>query len=363
MQMPLPDDFLEKTPLAEIKRIARERNYDMKSMRMLGSPPKGTGVVPVILTDVLMELCQSPDLDRVETGVEIIAESGPKWNPAMTAAMIASSHKEPFVEKLILKYLEQEQYRDLVVSLIQEEVLRGSNFESNTRIADFWKRLDNAHYPLGWLPLHSADAEKGVTFKQYSGSGSAVSMPSTSVSGELPQKTDEHKGAPALEVKPAPIDEAVAARCVKSWVGANVEAAAFTSRRPIAVGDISRNNLLSLGMKCFAGATDKDVHITPASPDRVFAILYSASANGGPYSGGGEHAAQGRLAAWQSMGAVCGAPPGSDFESVSTLANNSKWMTVECKSKWFYNIAWDLAVVCVRPDGHHIAILAASTED
>ncbi|MBX9724678.1 MAG: hypothetical protein K2X81_24955, partial [Candidatus Obscuribacterales bacterium] len=31
-------------------------------------------------------------------------------------------------------------------------------------------------------------------------------------------------------------------------------------------------------------------------------------------------------------------------------------------SKWFYKIAWDFGILCLRPDKQHMTVLAASDE-
>jgi hypothetical protein len=86
------------------------------------------------------------------------------------------------------------------------------------------------------------------------------------------------------------------------------------------------------------------------------------ASNGGAY-GRGEDGAYGRLAAWQSLAALTGVGASGTADDVYTAAKQSSWWSISSTSKWFYNIAWDFTIVCLRPDRRHIAVLAATDED
>jgi hypothetical protein len=73
--------------------------------------------------------------------------------------------------------------------------------------------------------------------------------------------------------------------------------------------------------------------------------------------------AYGRLAAWKSLASLVGVAETASFDEVCDAVSQSDWCSIESTAKWFYNVAWDFGIVCVRPDKRHIAVLAASDED
>jgi hypothetical protein len=136
----------------------------------------------------------------------------------------------------------------------------------------------------------------------------------------------------------------------------------FETSSIISARDVSAKQLLRLRLECLAGATPNELRVEDISSDNVFDTLFGAASNGGAY-GGAEFGAYGRLAAWQSLAALTGAGASASYDDVYKSAVESNWYSLTSTSKWFYNIAWDFGIVCLRPDKRHIAILAASDQD
>jgi uncharacterized protein (TIGR02996 family) len=92
-------------------------------------------------------------------------------------------------------------------------------------------------------------------------------------------------------------------------------------------------------------------------PSDVFRGLFQTAQSGGAY-GGARGAAYARLHAWKSLGWLAGMGPDAACAEVARVAERCRWYSYE--SDWFYQVAWDLGMICVRPDGMTVAALAAT---
>ncbi|MBN9523009.1 TIGR02996 domain-containing protein [bacterium] len=100
--------------------------------------------------------------------------------------------------------------------------------------------------------------------------------------------------------------------------------------------------------------------VAVVEPAAAFLALFSADRAGGAYSPPAG-AAYPRLHAWESFGWLAGADPDAPCADVAALADRCRWYTFD--GDWFYHVAWDLGLVCARPDGHSVAVLAATDTD
>jgi hypothetical protein len=111
-----------------------------------------------------------------------------------------------------------------------------------------------------------------------------------------------------------------------------------------------------------AGAlTEPQWAINRRTPAEAFAQLFAAAHTGGAY-GRREWGAYGRLHAWQSFGALAGCAARVDTVSISAEAGRCEWFSFG-GTDWFYQIADDLGLICVRPDRLSVALLAATDTD
>jgi hypothetical protein len=357
----LPSDFLQKTKLGDIKKIARERSYDIT--RIVSEGPVSNGVGLVRSADVIEELCQSNDSEEIDAGLELTLEA--KRKPLRTASVIASAHAPELTQALIVRHIADGKFLEIITPLIQESVARGADYDAVEPISTFWGKLKKQNDPLAWLPLHRMDIERSISFPSYSAGGSVSHLPSTSVQGTLEKQPSRTTPEKPFTGVPLPINEEAAARCVRSWKthsNGKFEAKLFEVSSAISAGDVSTKQLLKLQLECLAGATPREVKLDAVPSDRVFEILFGAASNGGAY-GGSEAGAYGRLAAWQSLAALTGVGVSGTFDDAYSAAKQSSWCSISSTSKWFHNVAWDFAVVCLRQDKQHIAVLAASDED
>lgn len=190
-------------------------------------------------------------------------------------------------------------------------------------------------------------------------------IPSSNVTGELENLTSSSLTGKLFKTVPLPFDQVAAASCVRQWEehsNGKIEAKLIQTTSPITTSDLSAKHLLNLQLECLAGATPKDVKVDIIKPERAFAILFLAASCGGAYTSG-EDGAYGRLAAWKSLAAIVGVADNVSFDEVANAVKESGWCSFEATTEWFYNVAWDFGIVCVRPDKRHIAVLAATDED
>lgn len=98
------------------------------------------------------------------------------------------------------------------------------------------------------------------------------------------------------------------------------------------------------------------------TPDRVWKQLFSAAEAGGAYNAG-VAGAHGRLAAWRSMAALADAHLDASAGEVERRTRDCAWYGFETDVGWFQQVAWDVGVAAVGPDGRRLAILAATDTD
>jgi hypothetical protein len=190
-------------------------------------------------------------------------------------------------------------------------------------------------------------------------------MPSSSVEGKLDKHTSRSVPEKPFSGVSILFNERAAARCVRSWTqnsNGKVEAKLFETSSTISAADVSTKQLLKLRLDCIAGATTREVKLDSVTDARVVELMFGTASNGGAYSSG-EDGAYGRLAAWQSMAVLTGIGASGTIDDVYDAAKQSSWWEISSTSKWFHNIAWDIAIVCLRPDKRHLAVLAATDED
>lgn len=357
----LPADFLQTNKLEDIKKVAKLRNYDMKRIGAEVPASNGFHYVPVV--DVIDELCQSKKIEEIDVGIELTLEA--KRSPLHAASMIASTHTPEETKELIISHIANAKFLEVVTPLVQESVARGADYDKDEQICAFWQKLKKESNQLAWLPLRRMDIEDSVSFPIYSAGRSVKHLPSTSAQGKLDKQPA--RTAPEKPFTAAPIlfNEESAARCVRSWKersNGKSEAKLFETPSEISATDLSTKQLLKLQLECIAGMTPREVEFTPVPADRIFEMLFGVASSGGAYSAG-EGGAYGRLAAWQSLAALTGVGASGTVDDVYTAAKESSWWSLSSTSKWFYNIAWDIGIVCLRPDKRHIAVLAASDQD
>ena len=62
------------------------------------------------------------------------------------------------------------------------------------------------------------------------------------------------------------------------------------------------------------------------------------------------------------MTALTGLPRGAPFSEVEARAEKTEWLSFECKSDWFHQVALDVGLVSLRPDSS-LSVLAVTDTD
>ena len=258
---------------------------------------------------------------------------------------------------------------ELLACWVQEHVLRSGPLDSSAPVATFWEELRQRNDPLGALPLRLLPEEEACRrcLPHYgplsAGWGAALGPievgPAEPTSGEAISRRGRLR-----VVQEHPAEDALTA-AVRLWaVESNgcTEARIFDVTPPIATACLSSDDLLALDLQSLAGAASADVQLRRVSLAEAVALLFSAAANGGAY-GGKAYAAYGRIGAWQSIAALAGRPSQLSLAQRAEAANACDWHSFFANCEWFCGVAWDVGLVCIRPGGGTIAVVAATDTD
>jgi len=259
------------------------------------------------------------------------------------------------------------EHRELFACWMHEIVLRGTSLEAEPRAKRLQESLASAGHPLGGLPLalRATEREAPSYMPLYGEKGLGRAIDALT-SGPMSVRTIPPP-ADGASVRATRADDAALAprmlAAVRPWTeGKNgkAEAKVFSLEPSVAGGALGSWLLRALPLESTGATVRLDVSRTGA--EGVFGPLFSAASNGGAYSSG-NGGAYGRLAAWTSLGALVGAPEGAAVDAIDALASSSAFLTFRAPGPWFHDVAWDLGVLALRPDGRSVAVLAATDNE
>jgi hypothetical protein len=292
-----------------------------------------------VLDRVERLLALTPSAERAAAAARV-ALAGSDARARRMAALLAQGQEAEVLLPLLRDLPAGARATELGACLLHELVLRDV---SVAPVAEPWRRRLAGH-PLAHLPLHPLPAESRLPLPRYSEHGQAHAMPSGG-SADLIMSPGV---VPVAERQTTPAD---ATAPVTTWLtesNGHAEAAVFTLAEPLAPAGVGIRTLESLGLSCLAG---DGLALRPATLPEVVAVLFGAAANGGAYDHG-QGGAYGRSATWRSVAALAGG-----------THEGAAWWLFDAANDWFRRIAWDLGVVCLRPGGRGLAVLAATDED
>jgi hypothetical protein len=279
-----------------------------------------------VLDHVLRLLATSREAGRAAAAVRVAAALTPARLRGL-AARLATAQRQHVLTSLLAGDIPTE----LGACLLHEMILR---HKPVTAVADAWKERLAGH-PLADLPLHPLPGETRVLSH---GSPLAPDKDPLTLAGEVPTVS--------RETTPPDLTSAVTTWLTQS--NGKAEAAMFTLAAPLGQADVGVRTMAALDLDCLAGG---GLALRPAGLDDVVAVLFGAAANGGAYPSG-LGGAYGRAAMWRTVNALAG---GSHV--------GCAWWLFDAANDWFYRVAWDFGVVCLRPGGHVMAVLAATDTD
>jgi hypothetical protein len=154
-------------------------------------------------------------------------------------------------------------------------------------------------------------------------------------------------------------------RAVANWAeesNGRIEARVFHLAEPLDAESVP-STLLALGLACLHGTGKKtSLSVAACPPAQAWRVLFAAASTGGAYNSG-SHGAYGRLAAWQSLAALAGCPEGASAAEVEAQVTACAWHGFDAGTKWFEQVAWDIGLAVLSPDGRRLAVLAATDTD
>jgi uncharacterized protein (TIGR02996 family) len=342
---------------------------------ILGCRPAGPrprlrlpGVAGPALERVCQALSPAPDARKAASVTRGLGGRPP--NPADVpelASRLASEHGPEVLLTVLERYQQDGRFLELLACLAHEMVLRGMILDGVPAAEGVVARLRERGHPLARLPLALTSVEGDLRpwLPRYGGGGQAWSTPFGPLwEGREPLPVGPSPAAAAFTETTDAASAGRIATAVRNWEeGSNgqSEARVFRAESPIGEEAFSAGLLWALALACLEGAGEQGVRADRVTPRDAFATLFSAASTGGAYNRG-LRGAYGRQAAWQSLAGLAGAP-GDDVEAVADLAGRCLWARFDAGSEWYYQVAWDVGLLAVRPGGTSIAVLAATDTD
>jgi len=284
------------------------------------------------------------------------------------AALVAHGQHAEDIERVV--YGEQAEAvhpREFRACLLHQLVLTGAPIEDSPALLAFARKLVSEGHPLAVLPLHLLPEEQGLI--RPDGAAPDWTWAVSSLAGTFhgaaelhvtPLMRERTAGIEMTEIS-VPATAEVMGAAVRHWrADSNGQIAAqdFWSPDPVQPEDFPA---VFARLPLTPWEEDK-ARLHPSTSEEVFRILLTAATQGSAY-GPGQHGAYGRLATWRSLAGLTGAPADAPVERIAELVRQTQWFRPDPGSAWFSDVAWDLAMAALRPDGQGIAVLAATDTD
>ncbi|MDN3294296.1 DUF6183 family protein [Streptomyces ficellus] len=329
----------------------------------------------VVFDRVQRALAAHPGRESLRTLVRLplsLRQEDPQRTSAerRLAALVAGGHRADDVDPVVFGE-ESGRYplsHEFKACLLHELVLKGAPVEEHAGLSSFAGALVAEGHPLAVLPLTLLPAERGLRRPPHAADWTWALPPSPMVTFEgpelhaSPQMRQRTAHVDMTEITDAASAEAMGA-AVRHWCAQSngkVAAQEFWSPDPVAPDDFPAvfERLPLIPWR----AEDAPARLYASASDTVLRVLLTAAALSPAY-GSGLYGAYGRLAAWRSLGALVGAPADAPLTDTAERVERAHWFRAAPASDWFHEVAWDFAVVALRPGGQEIAVLAATDTD
>jgi uncharacterized protein (TIGR02996 family) len=250
--------------------------------------------------------------------------------------------------------------------LLHELVLRGRDPSAFPGAAAHAALMRERGHALSWLPLAPLAPDAGLApfLPQFGGAGSWSAGGAPTTGPTLPNQTPGGAEGPLVLASGKVAPDAPLFAAVRGWSdesNGSLEGAWFRLDRPLIPEAVGGSWFARLPADVTGGALPDRWTVNPLPPGGALGRLFGAAHSGGAY-GRGEWGAYGRLHAWRSLGALAGCDPNAAPEAVAAEAARCEWFEFG-GTNWFVEIAWDLGLVCVRPDRLTVGLLAATDTD
>ncbi len=380
-----PHDWIERflevdnhTFLMDLATYANKEHWNLTTLQ---KPAKQ------LAKDIIRRLASAPGLQNLLTLLRISIESGIYYyhkDQDELAVLIASGQKPETILQIFESMLGEELVEILgfeprfgqmtrLISILyrlqQELVMRGVDCVSLPYMRQFWEKYKNEQrtHGVGLLPLklHIIEREVHSVMSTYhldpAKSISAVDHYFFPLAGG-PRLEFLDADSPIIKLRKrtTPKFRLLVSQAVENWT---FEVALYLADEPITIESITEDFLLSLNLQCLKGIRESlDIRLHSTDPIEVFTLLFAAASTHNTTSEGHGHI-QGRLRAWRSLSGLVGGNAETSFEEVESLANQCSWRLFWAASGWYYESYYHLGIVCLRPDGMSLSVLAAAAWD
>lgn len=324
-----------------------------------------------VFTHLFRLLATTPGAENVRQALRLVAAAAPgdRNLERSAASVLASGHS---AEELAMLFTGgggrsgavPGASEELRACLVQELILRGVAVADTPGIARWASSPHRGFHPLAWLPLVSSPLEAHAGLPHYSVNGSSHAIPYGLPKDGAPVGDARARVPSAVETTPRERETRIA-EAVENWAAESngrSEACTFELDEPLTPGALPAT-LAELGLECLVGeGPGNRLTVKTSSAAGVWGVLFAAASTGGAYNRGC-NGAYGRLAAWRSLAGLCGAPEGASAEEVEARASECAWYAFDAPTDWFEQVAWDIGLVAVSPDGLELAVLAATDTD
>lgn len=317
---------------------------------------------------LLRLLTVTPGQHNIEQGLRLTAttESGRRSQSRHVASLLASSHPPHDLTVVFAGGTSHgHACEELRACLVHELVLRGVDIAEMPEMARWATSPHWNHHPLGRLPLSPAAFEDEPGLPSYHARGGSWSIP-YGRGDDGPQTTSDGSAYVPLaaETTTGAVSGALAA-AVSNWAAESngrIEARTFDLAEPVTAPAVPRM-LMSLKLESLRGLKAGDRSAVSSCPAaHAWRLVFAAASTGGAYNHG-LRGAYGRLAAWQSLAALSGAPVHASAAEVERQVLACHWYSFGAATTWFDRVAWDIGLAAVAPERRRVAVLAATDTD
>ncbi|MDG4826945.1 DUF6183 family protein [Asanoa sp. WMMD1127] len=310
-----------------------------------GNEPEPPWQYRSLFDHVLRLLALTPG--PVEHALRLISVAVDRRQVRYAASLLASAHSAAELRAVFDGPAPEE----LRACVLHEMVLRGDDVTHRWTESPHWR-----FHPLAWLPRSLTPLEGRPGLPHHTVRGGSHDLPTTATT-----PAPGHGPVPSAHETTTEATAAALGAAVANWAeesNGRIEARTWaldTPPHPDAVGD----TLLALGLASLRDATARPGR---CSATQAWQALFTAASSGGAYNSGA-FGAYGRLLAWRSVAALVAAPPDAPAAEVEELAHSADWYSFAAASGWFEQVAWDIGLAAVSPDGRGLAVLAATDTD
>ncbi len=323
-----------------------------------------------VLDQLLRLLAGTPGADHVEQALRLVtAAASADRKPARYAASLLAASQSPehlvraFAGRIADAAGHAGAPEELRACLVHEMVLRGVAVE---RFPEIVRWADSPHWsrhPLHWLPLSLSSLEDKPPLPRYTVDGSSCALPCTT--GGPAALMRGRPWVPAATETTSDAAVSALASAVVNWAdesNGRIEARTYDLAEPPPGAEAVPALLRGLGLECLDGLdSGRGLGVSSCRPAHAWRVLFAAASAGGAYNYGA-YGAYGRLAAWQSLAALCGTADDAPFDAVEQRAQQSDWYGFGADTPWFGHVAWDIGLVALHSE-RRLTVLAATDTD